>query len=142
MIDRFSSTGATDGAMKWPKVFRYPMARARRLTKKMLGNMIRRRSTVRENRSGVAENPGANSRVSGDGKSTPTAVSRTRNRTAKVTITRLASTASLRPRVARQPETTGTNPADRAPSAVRRRNRFGIRKATKNASAALCAPRR
>ena len=108
----------------------------------MLGNMIRTNCTVSENFSGVAANPGANRRVRGAGNSRPATVSRPRNRTAKVRIARLALTASRRPRVARDTERTGTKPAERAPSAVRRRNRLGMRKATKNASAALCAPSR
>jgi hypothetical protein len=89
----------------------------------------------------LAKNPGAMTlTIQGEAR-TPRTVMAPRNRSMNPVTARSIRSDSARERVDTYSVNTGTKADERAPSATRRRRRFGSRNATKNASLATLAPK-
>ena len=140
MSARLSPTGERAGARKWRCAFRTPIASAARPTKKRYGNMRRVSWTVSAPMVASAKNPGAITRTRSGALATPAALVSARIAIMPPDTARSIRTKSARLRVARYSVKTGMNAEESAPSARRRRRRFGSRKATKKASVTGPAP--
>ena len=141
IIVTFSSTGVNAATAKRRCEFRMLPASAVSDTKSTYGNVSRSIRTASGKRPASSRNPGANTRITSGAATTPTAVT-TNSTSASVPVVRsMSSRVSASERVARYSEITGTNACEKAPSPKRRRSRFGMRKATKNASVASPAPK-
>ena len=99
-------------------------------------------SAVMRSRTGSSLKPGANTNTSTGAPTTPSRLISdiTTMKLPPMTATN-SRIASIGPRL-RYPASTGTNACENAPSANSRRKKFGIRNATKNASAAGVAPKK
>jgi hypothetical protein len=137
----FRSMGEAAGAAKWPLAFKIPMQSATRETKKMYGKTIRFRDTANSNFPGIVRKPGAKRVMIQGERMTPRRVTIARTIVKRVKTMWTTRSASLGSRFSRESTYTGRKEAVRAPSATIRRSMFGIRKATKKASAWAAAPK-
>jgi hypothetical protein len=101
---------------------------------------MRIRSTVSANLSGVAEKPGATTRMTRGAPSTPRAATTMSTTNRKVATRLMSRWVSASPRWLRYSARMGTKAWEKAPSANRRRSRLGSLKATTKASVATPAP--
>ena len=130
-----------DAAKKRPWIWSTPMARAARPTSGRYGNITRVRSTARSAWTGSSLNPGAMTRRIHGAPAMPTIVVRPSARIAAPSTALSIVISSSRDRVSTYSLKTGTTAVESAPSASRRRNMFGMRNATKNASVTGPAPK-
>src|SRR5687767_13860735 len=108
--------------------------------KSKYGNVQRSISTVRSNFASSARNPGANSSTRSGATMIPTTVTSARKEASVPAAPSTRSRTSSWVLRTLYSETTGTKACENAPSANRRRMKFGILNATRNASMSTPAP--
>jgi len=133
--------GEKAGAAKWPREFKIPIMRAVSPMRKRYGNIIRVRPIVRASFSGSAPKPGAMRRTKSGAPQIPIAHTTDSITASDQKVVAASRKADGRPCCVRVSVKTGMKAAERAPSPKSSRAVFGMRKATKNASAASPAPK-
>jgi len=141
IIEIFKKTGARAGAAKWPRTLRIPIERATIPIKKIYGNMRRVRKMVMDNFAGSSVKPGAMIRMMSGDKIIPAMATTTRRTDSSLTADLAISKASSFPWFVSVSVNTGINATLKEPSAKSLLKRFGILKATKNASELKPAPK-
>ena len=141
MMPTFSATGDSAGRRKWRCAFRTPIATADSPTKNRYGNISRVIRTVSSPAAELAKKPGAMSRTSQGAARMPRRVRVPRTSSMAPATARSMRRVSARVRVVTYSVNTGMKADESAPSATRRRRRFGSRNATKKASVATPAPK-
>ncbi len=141
IIDTFSSTGVTAGTAKRPNMFSAPAAHATSDMHRMYGNIHRVSSVARSNTGGVFKKPLAISTTRAGAATTPSAETASTVQNSAEATCESSSRASSEPPVDCVWAKIGTKACENAPSANRRRSRFGRRNATEKASMSLAAPK-
>ncbi len=118
-----------------------PLPSATREMKNRYGNVKRSIATVRSKRLSPSCQPGANRKVSTGAAMTPTRVTANRTRPNTPLTLATSSRTSSCDFCTLYSEMTGTKACENAPSAVRRRMKFGILNATRKASISGPAPK-
>ncbi len=116
------------------------MHRATQQMDRANGKVMRNSVVVRAAASGLSAKPGAMSEVMGPAASSASTVSAPRITTSQASAARAVAWAAGSPCSCRVRVYTGTKAMVMEPSPNRLRSRFGMRNATKNASAAQPAP--
>ena len=127
--------GPSAGTAKRRKVCCTPIAQAAVPTSSRYGKVQRVSDSVRASLAGSLAKPGANRPVRGPAAAIPARVRKASTSSAAAPTAAAARTVASSPSVVFVSVSTGTKAAEAAPSATTRRIRFGMRKATKNASA-------
>ena len=134
---RFSNTGVTAGMANRFHVLSTPAASATSDMKPMYGNITRVITTAESN----ALSPEAIIHTSTGAATMPASVVSTSAQKSTVATASIRSRVGPSPSAARLEARMGTKACENAPSANSRRSRFGMRKATLNASVSALTPK-
>ncbi len=140
-MQTFSNTGVDAGTAKRFQVFSTPADSATSDMKPMYGNIQRVMKTAASKPRGSCFNPLAIIQTNTGAAATPITQVSSKAQLKRVATRSISSLVAASPSLARLAASTGTNAWLNAPSANRRRNRFGMRKATLKASVMALAPK-
>ena len=126
----FKSTGVKAGTAKCFHVFKTAAANATRLMKMMYGNMKRVSATARSNVSGCSAKPVAMSQMTAGAKITPAMLVKKTEMANSENTCEIKSFVRSGLSFSFTSDSIGRKACENAPSAKRRRKRFGIRNAT------------